>query len=319
MSPLSLGTDIDCLRSLLSTGSPLLPEHYQWVYQNVKKDLHLASISGGTDILSCFVLGNPNLPVRAGELQCLGLGMDVCALKTGSHEGGLDGGEGGGSQVAGPGERGELACRTPFPSMPVSFWDDPGGSKYKSAYFTLGDNAWLHGDFIEVTEHRSVVISGRSDATLNPGGVRIGTAEIYRPVELLPEVADSLAVGHRVEGDVEVILFVKLLPPPPPQRAQPGSGMGAAGMGAAGVGVEVEGELATRIKRVVRESLTPRHVPSKIFCVMDVPYTRSGKKVEIAVTKAIHGESINNESSLVNAACLEEYREIGRKLRSKSK
>ncbi|CAM9305652.1 unnamed protein product [Ectocarpus sp. 6 AP-2014] len=330
------------LRTILSTGSPLLPEHFQWIYQAVKGDVHLASISGGTDILGCFALGNPTLPVRAGHLQCLGLGMDVCAYGgDGSQEAVGEPGASGGevdrdrvdhpvvatapgavaaalqppSREAARGEMGELVCRTPFPSMPVSFWGDSDGSKYRSAYFEAfkGEDVWAHGDYIKITEEGGVVISGRSDAVLNPGGVRIGTAEIYRQTEMVPEVEDSLAVGLRVDGDVEVVLFVKLVPM---------AGEGGRGGGGEGQPSEnpknhyvLTGELEGKIKAIIRSNLTSRHVPKRVIVVDSIPYTRSGKKVEVAVTKAIHGETVNNLSALANPDSLQQFHEAGRVLR----
>lgn len=259
--------------TILATGSPLLPEHAAWVYAEVG-DVHLASISGGTDIISCFMLGVPLLPVRAGEIQAAGLGMAVDAW----DEAGLP--------VRGG--KGELVCTAPFPSMPVGFWNDPGGVKYTDAYFgfyaALGREVWRHGDFVEITPHQGVVVYGRSDATLNPGGVRIGTAELYRQVEAMEEVADSLAIG-RVEGDDTVIvLFVKLK-----------------------AGWALDAALTRKIKDKVRLNLTPRHVPKEIVAVKDVPYTRSGKKVELAVTEAVHGLPVKNLAALANPEAMEEY------------
>ncbi|CAM9705446.1 unnamed protein product, partial [Laminaria digitata] len=284
------GEGLGRLRAILSTGSPLLPEHFQWIYQAVKPDVHLASISGGTDILGCFALGNPTLPVRAGHLQCLGLGMDVCAYR--SHEGdGGGGGDGAGDgvrtsaaslRVAATGQMGELVCRTPFPSMPVCFWGDSDGSKYRSAYFEAfeGEEVWAHGDYIKVTEEGGVVISGRSDAVLNPGGVRIGTAEIYRQAsfEMVPEVEDSVAVGLRADGDVEVVLFVKLVPIEDGAPTTSGDGQRR------GECYALAGDLERKIKEAIRSNLTARHVPARMIVVDDIPYTRSGKKVNIGVT-----------------------------------
>ncbi|KAG5179035.1 acetoacetyl-CoA synthase [Tribonema minus] len=268
--------DLSALRVLLSTGSPLLPSHYKWVYSSVKRDVFLASISGGTDIIGCFMLGNPNLPVHAGEIQCAGLGMDVCAYDDGARRGVV-------------GAKGELVCRTPFPSMPTRFLNDPQGLKYRDAYFAQGEDMWRHGDFIEVNERGGVVVHGRSDATLNPGGVRIGTAEIYRQVETLPAIADSLAIGRRTSaGDVDVVLFVKMAD-----------------------GHVLDEDMVKLIKTTIRARLTPRHVPRDVVRVADVPYTRSGKKVEVAVTRAVHGEKVTNVSALVNPECLDEYRQLG--------
>eukprot|EP00611_Tribonema_gayanum_P020936 TRINITY_DN3919_c0_g1_i1.p1 TRINITY_DN3919_c0_g1~~TRINITY_DN3919_c0_g1_i1.p1 ORF type:complete len:724 (-),score=200.87 TRINITY_DN3919_c0_g1_i1:203-2374(-) len=268
--------DLSLLRVLLSTGSPLLPSHYKWVYSSVKRDVFLASISGGTDIIGCFMLGNPNLPVHAGEIQCAGLGMDVCAYDDGARR-------------CVVGAKGELVCRKPFPSMPTRFLNDPQGLKYRDAYFAQGEDMWRHGDFIEVNERGGVVVHGRSDATLNPGGVRIGTAEIYRQVETLPAVADSLAIGRRTSGgDVDVVLFVKMAD-----------------------GHVLDEDMVKLIKTTIRARLTPRHVPRDVVRVADVPYTRSGKKVEVAVTRAVHGEKVTNVSALVNPECLDEYRQLG--------
>jgi acetoacetyl-CoA synthetase len=265
------------LRTLLSTGAPLLPEQFAWVYREVAADLHLASISGGTDIVSCFMLGVPTLPVRAGEIQRAGLGMAIEAWDETGHP------------VRG--RKGELVCVQPFPSMPVSFWNDPDGAKYRNAYFTHYDReVWRHGDFVEITAEGGIVVYGRSDATLNPGGVRIGTAELYRQVETLPEVADSLAIGREADGDTEIWLFVKL------RDARP-----------------LDAALETRIKATIREALTPRHVPRRIVAVQDIPYTRSGKKVELAVTEAVHGRPVTNMAALANPEAMVEYVAMGRR------
>eukprot|EP00903_Cladosiphon_okamuranus_P007120 g6918.t1 len=329
---------LENLRAILSTGSPLLPEHFQWIYEAVKSDVHLASISGGTDILGCFALGNPTLPVRAGHLQCLGLGMDVCAYRSSGGEDGSDGDRGDGgaaevpaaasSRVAARGEMGELVCRTPFPSMPVCFWGDADGSKYRSAYFEAfeGEDVWAHGDYVKITEEAGVVISGRSDAVLNPGGVRIGTAEIYRQVEMVPEVEDSIAIGLRVNGDVEVVLFVTLVP----TAEREGVATGGRGGGEGGEGGEegggapndvrgrwyaLTGELEAKIKSIIRSNLTARHMPKRVVVVEGVPYTRSGKKVEVAATKSVHGEGVNNLSALANPEILRQFCEAGKALR----
>ncbi len=266
------------LKTILSTGAPLLPEHFDWVYENCG-NVHLASICGGTDILSCFMLGVPTLPVLRGEIQAPGLGM---ALKSFDEE-----------SRSVVGQKGELVCTQPFPSMPIGFWGDDEGEKYRKAYFDHYESSeqevWRHGDFIEVTPSGGVVVYGRSDATLNPGGVRIGTAEIYRQVELIEEAIDSIAVGFRSGGDTEVILFVKLLS-----------------------GLDLSDELISKIKSTIRSTLTPRHVPQKIISVTDIPYTRSGKKVEIAVTQAIHGEEVKNLSALANPESMDEFFEFGR-------
>ncbi|HVP10551.1 MAG TPA: acetoacetate--CoA ligase [Phycisphaerae bacterium] len=259
------------LRAVLSTGSPLTVENFCWVYDNVKKDLQLASISGGTDIISCFALGNPILPVYAGELQSIGLGMDV-------HAFGPD---------AKPviGQKGELVCCSPFPSQPTGFWNDPDNEKYQAAYFDVYPGIWRHGDFVEVTEHGGVIIYGRSDATLNPGGVRIGTAEIYRQVETLEEIVDSVVVGKNTsDADVDICLFVVLRP-----------------------GVVLDEALTKKIKTRIAEGTTKRHVPRHIRQVSAIPYTISGKKVEIAVTRMIHGEPVPNRDALANPDALDQY------------
>ncbi|MBI5058925.1 acetoacetate--CoA ligase [candidate division KSB1 bacterium] len=262
--------DLAKLRAVLSTGSPLSVEDFEWVYREVKSDLQLASISGGTDIISCFMLGSPIDPVYAGEIQKRGLGLKVEAWN-----------EDGAPVV---GEKGELVCAAPFPCMPVSFWDDPGDEKYLDAYFRHFPGAWRHGDYIEITEHGGVIVYGRSDATLNPGGVRIGTAEIYRQVEVLDEVVESLVVGQRWDNDVRVILFVRLRD-----------------------GVELDDALVKTIKNQIRANTTPRHVPAKVIAVPDIPRTISGKLVELAVTKVIHGEAVKNKDALANPEALEYF------------
>jgi len=266
------GTDHDMskLRAVCSTGSTLSEDQFHWVYDEVKKDLQLASISGGTDIISCFALGNPILPVYEGELQCRGLGMDVRVF------------DGEGEPVVG--EKGELVCMKPAPSMPISFWNDPDGGKYHDAYFDHYPGVWRHGDFTLLNERGGVVIYGRSDATLNPGGVRIGTAEIYRAVENIPEVEDSLVIGRDVEGDMELVLFVKLME-----------------------GVELNEALVKKIKTEIRSENTPRHVPRAVHAVRDIPYTISGKKVELAVRNILHGKEVKNRDALKNPEALDEY------------
>jgi acetoacetyl-CoA synthetase len=264
--------DLSALRVVFSTGSPLLPEDFDWLTEAVSHDLLIASISGGTDIVSCFVGGCPLLPVRRGEIQCRMLGMDVHAYN--------DLGE---SVVE---EKGELVCREPAPSMPVMFWNDPDGSRYRGAYFDTFPGVWAHGDFVRITEHGGAVIYGRSDATLNPGGVRIGTAEIYRQVETLDEIADSLVVGQPWEGDVRVVLFLVL-----------------------NAGHELDDALAKRIRDRVRQGATPRHVPARIVAVDDIPYTRSGKKVELAVTKILRGDTVDNREALANPESLDRIAE----------
>jgi len=266
-------------RTILSTGSPLLPEHYAWVYEKINTDLHLASISGGTDIISCFMLGNPLLPVRSGEIQGPGLGMAIDVWDDRCQSIRL--------------EKGELVCTKPFASMPIEFLNDPDGKKYREAYFDFFQEhdveVWRHGDYVAWTAHGGIVVYGRSDATLNPGGVRIGTAEIYRQVENLPEIADSIAVGRQVNGDTEVVLFVKMNP-----------------------SCIWKDEFITTLKSMIKANLTPRHVPKEIIPVNDIPYTRSGKKVELAVTKVIHGEQVKNVGAFANPESLDEYTRIAR-------
>ncbi|GBC62682.1 acetoacetate--CoA ligase [Desulfonema ishimotonii] len=265
--------DLSSLRALLSTGSPLSAEGFDFVYEEIKKDLQLASISGGTDINGCFALGNPIGPVYAGELQCRGLGMKVEAFDED------------GKPVLG--RQGELVCTAPAPSMPIYFWDDPDGKKYHSAYFDVYPGVWRHGDYIEINERGGVTIYGRSDTTLNPGGVRIGTAEIYRQVEMLEEIEDSLVVGQSWKNDVRVILFVKLLP-----------------------GFDLTDALKNNIRQTIRANASPRHVPAKIIEVPDVPYTLNMKKVELAVKKTIEGRAVLNRDALKNPEILDYYAEI---------
>ncbi len=263
--------DVSALRAILSTGSPLAPSGFDYVYRDIKTDVHLASISGGTDIISCFALGNPIAPVWRGELQTRGLGMAVDVFDEA------------GRPVR---ERdGELVCTRPFPSMPVAFWNDPEGAKYRSAYFEHFPGVWRHGDWARLTEHDGLVITGRSDATLNPGGVRIGTAEIYRQVEQLPEVVESLVVGQEWEGDVRIVLFVRLRP-----------------------GVDLDDTLQDRIRRRIREHASPHHVPRCIVAVADIPRTISGKITELAVREVIHGRPVTNTEALANPGALELFR-----------
>jgi acetoacetyl-CoA synthetase len=264
--------DLGALRTVLSTGSPLAPEQFDYVYGAIKGDLHLASISGGTDIISCFCLGNPWLPVYRGEIQSPGLGMKTEVF------------DDEGRSVRG--QQGELVCSAPFPSMPIGFWGDPDGAKYRSAYFERFANVWCHGDYAVVTEHGGILILGRSDAVLNPGGVRIGTAEIYRQVEKLEEILESLAVGQDWENDVRVVLFVRLRP-----------------------GVQLDAALEKRIRDVIRTNTTPRHVPARIVAVPDIPRTISGKVVELAVRNVIHGKPVRNTDALANPAALEHFRD----------
>lgn len=265
--------DLSTLKTILSTGSPLTIENFEWVYGNLKSDLQLSSISGGTDIVSCFMLGNPNLPVYIGEIQCKGLGMKVEAFN-----------EKGESVIE---EKGELVCTKPFPSMPVFFWNDQGGEKYKSAYFKQFPDVWNHGDYIKITRNRGIVVYGRSDTTLNPGGVRIGTAEIYRIVEAMDEVTDSLVIGQNWKNEIRIILFVVLKQ----NRV-------------------LNNKLIEKIKNVIRTSATPRHVPARIIQIKDVPRTISGKKVELAVARIIHNESIDNRDALANPESLEQFKKI---------
>jgi acetoacetyl-CoA synthetase len=265
------------LNAILSTGSPLLPEHFDWVYGKVSARVHLASISGGTDIISCFMLGNPWSPVYSGEIQGPGLGMAIEAWS-----------ESGQPLV---GEKGELVCTKPFPSMPIGFWNDPDQVKFKQAYFEYfqGKEVWRHGDFVEITPRLTVIVYGRSDATLNPGGIRIGSAEIYRQVESMEEIEDSVVVGIREKEDTPMVLFVIMAK-----------------------GFRFSPELDQKIKKRLRTHLTPRHVPKTIVQAPAIPYTRSGKKVELAVMQAIHGDLIANLNSLANPDALEFYQGWGR-------
>jgi acetoacetyl-CoA synthetase len=265
--------DLSSVRMICSTGSPLSPEGFDFVYEHIRPDVHLASISGGTDIVSCFVLGHPLLPVWRGEIQGPGLGMAVDVF-------GADG------KPVRKG-KGELVCTRPFPSMPIGFWNDPGGKNYRGAYFFRFPGVWHHGDFAEWTEHGGMIIHGRSDATLNPGGVRIGTAEIYRQVEQLDDVRESIVIGQDWEGDVRVVLFVVL----------------------AG-GAELDDELRARIRSRIREGASPRHVPAKIVQVGDIPRTKSGKITELAVRDLVHGRDVKNKDALANPEALEFYRNI---------
>ena len=264
--------DLGALRTLLSTGSPLAAEQYDYVHGAVKADLQLASISGGTDIISCFCLGNPWLPVRRGEIQSAGLGM---AVEVWSEDG----------QPLTE-QRGELVCTRAFPSMPIRFWNDPDGKRYRAAYFERFPNVWHHGDYAVLTAYGGLVILGRSDAVLNPGGVRIGTAEIYRQVERLEEVLECLAIGQDWDNDVRVVLFVRLRP-----------------------GVELDAALTGRIKDTIRSNTTPRHVPAKIVAVPEIPRTISGKIVELAVRNVVHGRPVSNTDALANPEALEHFRD----------
>ena len=266
-------SNLSHLKSILSTGSPLVPEQFDWVYDNVSSDIHLASISGGTDLIGCFLAGSPILPVYRGEIQCPQLGMDVQSWD-----------ETGKSVV---GKSGELVCTKPFPSMPISFWNDSDGLKYHNAYFDEFPNVWTHGDYLEITENQGAIIYGRSDTTLNPGGVRIGTAEIYRAVETLSTVEDAVVVGRPNAGDVEIVLCVKLI-------------------GGADLNLDMENEIRNTIKSMT----TPRHIPKYIFSVMEIPYTISGKKVEKAVLSTIIGKEVKNKDALVNPESLFEYMDL---------
>jgi acetoacetyl-CoA synthetase len=262
--------DLTSLKAVLSTGSPLSVEGFEYIYREVKEDLQLASISGGTDLNGCFALGNPMGPVYTGELQCRGLAMKVEAYD-----------ESGKSLIN---RQGELICSAPFPSMPIYFWNDPDNRKYHDAYFDVYPNIWRHGDYILITERGGVVIYGRSDATLNPGGVRIGTAEIYRQVDLLEEIEDCVVVGQNWKNDVRVILFVKMA-----ER------------------YELTDEVIHKIKTFIRANASPRHVPAVIVSVPDVPYTHNMKKVELAVSNVIHNRPVLNKDSLKNPESLDYF------------
>jgi acetoacetyl-CoA synthetase len=263
---------LDTLRTMTSTGSPLAPESFDFVYSRIKSDVHLASISGGTDIVSCFVGGNPAGPVWRGEIQGRGLGMKVEVF---DEEG-----------RSVEGEKGELVCTTPFPSMPVRFWNDPGGRKYHAAYFEKYPGVWHHGDYVELTEHGGMIIHGRSDAVLNPGGVRIGTAEIYRQVEQLDDVVESLVIGQQWENDERVVLFVRLRD-----------------------GQLLTPEVEAQIRRRIREHTSTRHVPARIVQVTEIPRTKSGKIVELAVRDIVHGREITNREALANPGALDQFRD----------
>jgi acetoacetyl-CoA synthetase len=265
---------LEPLRTLCSTGSPLAPESFEYVYRAVKGDLHLASISGGTDLCGGFVAGDPTGPVHRGEIQAPGLGMAVEVFDADGRR-------------QPPGRAGELVCTRPFPSVPLGFWNDPDGGRFRAAYFERFPGAWHHGDWITETERGGFVIHGRSDATLNPGGVRIGTAEIYRQVDGIAEVAESLAIGQQWEGDVRVILFVRLRQ-----------------------GAELDDALCERLRRRIREHASPRHVPAKIVPVADLPRTRSGKLVELAVRDVVHGRPVKNREALANPEALELFSDL---------
>jgi acetoacetyl-CoA synthetase len=261
------------LRTVLSTGSPLAPNSFDYVYERVKSDVCLSSISGGADLIGCFVGGNPMGPVRRGEIQAKVLGMAVEVFDEN------------GQPVVGT--KGELVCTKPFPSMPLEFWNDPDGTKYREAYFSMYPGVWRHGDWAEIMPHGGIVIHGRSDAVLNPGGVRIGTAEIYRQVERLDEIVESLVVGQNWDNDVRIVLFVRLRE-----------------------GLKLDEALAARIRRQIRENASPRHVPAKIVQVADIPRTLSGKIVELAVREIIHGRPVKNRDALANPEALELFRNL---------
>jgi acetoacetyl-CoA synthetase len=265
--------DLEPLKTLLSTGSPLSNEDFHFIYREIKNDLQLASISGGSDLNGCFALGNPMGPVYEGELQCRGLGMKVFAYDEN------------GTPVVG--QQGELVCTAPFPSMPVYFWDDKNNEKYMSAYFDVFPGIWTHGDFIKVTEHGGVIMYGRSDATLNPGGVRIGTAEIYRIMDQIEDIEDSVVVGQQWQNDVRILLFIKMKPE-----------------------CDLTDALKNEIRKKIRENASPRHVPAKIIKVPDVPYTLNMKKVELAVQKVIHGKEVKNKDALKNPEALDFFSDI---------
>ena len=265
--------DLSALRMITSTGSPLAPESFDYVYRAIKSDVHLASISGGTDIVSCFVLGDPTAPVWKGEIQAPGLGM---AMDVYSQDG---------APLAQG--KGELVCTVPFASMPVKFWNDPDGKKYRAAYFERFPGVWHHGDFAEWTCHGGMIIHGRSDATLNPGGVRIGTAEIYAVVEQIPEIVEAICIGQDWEGDVRIVLFVRL-----------------------NDGLVLDDALREKVRRAIRTGLSPRHVPAKIVAVADIPRTRSGKITELAVRDVVHGRPVKNTEALANPEALAFYRDV---------
>jgi len=269
----SLSHKLENLKTMLTTGSPLLPESYDYVYQQIKPDIQLSSISGGTDIVSCFALGNPLLPVYRGELQCRGLGMKVAVYNED------------GNSIKN--QQGELVCEAPAPCMPINFWNDPDNKRYQAAYFERFENVWAHGDFAELTDHDGLIIYGRSDAVLNPGGVRIGTAEIYRQVEKLPPILESIAVGQQWHDDVRIILFVKLRDD-----------------------LTLDDVLISAIKKSIRSNATPRHVPAKVIQVSDIPRTISGKIVELAVRNIIHNRPVTNIEALANPEALKLFQDL---------
>jgi acetoacetyl-CoA synthetase len=268
-----LAYDLSHLKTMITTGSPLNEENYEFVYRDIKADLFLNNISGGTEAIACFGIGNPVSPIYAGEMQGLGLGMKVNVYDSE------------GKPLVS--REGELICEAPFPSMPLGFWSDENKVRYKNTYFDMYPNVWRHGDFARITERGGLVISGRSDATLKPGGVRIGTAEIYRQVETVSEIQDSVVVGQDWEDDVRIILFIKLNP-----------------------GIQFNEGLVQKLKTVIRNNASPRHVPAKIIAVNDIPYTVNGKKVELAVRNIIHGKPVQNKEALANPEALELYKNI---------
>jgi len=265
--------DLSSLRTICSTGSPLSKDGFKYIYNKIKKDVHLSSISGGTDIISCFVLGNLFQPVYAGEIQNRGLGMDVDIFDEQ------------GSSINN--KKGELVCKTPFPSMPIKFWNDEGNEKYKSAYFEKYNNVWHHGDFAKITDNGGFIIFGRSDTTLNPGGVRLGTAEIYNVVEKFDEIQESIAIGQSWKNDIRIILFVVL-----------------------NSGYNLNDEVKDKIKKTLRSHVSPRHVPSKIIAVSEIPKTKNGKLVELAVKQTVEGDEIKNLEALANPDSLKQFKKI---------
>lgn len=264
--------DLSALRTILSTGSPLLPEHYDFVYRSIKEDLQLSSISGGTDLLSCFALGNPLVPVYRGELQSLGLGMAVEVFNQD------------GQSIEN--EAGELVCTKPFPSMPLYFWKDENKARYRASYFERFPGVWTHGDLAQLTKAHGLIIWGRSDSTLNAGGIRIGTAEIYQQLEKIPEILESVVITQKWQDDSRIVLFVKLDPD-----------------------LTLDQSLIQRIKTVLKEKASPRHVPKKIIQVSDIPHTRNGKILELAVRQLVHGQALDNLNAIANPECLEEFKQ----------
>ena len=265
--------DLGSLQTILSTGSPLAAESFRYVYEHIRRDVLLSSIAGGTDLLGCFASGNPCLPVYAGELQCKGLAMDVDIIA-----------DDGTSLARG---KGELVCRQSFPSVPIGFWNDPDNRQFHAAYFARLPNIWAHGDYAEITANNGLIIHGRSDALLNPGGIRIGTAEIYRQVEKFPAILDSVAVAQQWDDDSRIILFVRLQD-----------------------GMQLTDTLEADIRQTIRTNTTPRHVPAQIIQVADIPRTRTGKVAELAVRKVIHNEAVNNIEALANPDSLDLFRDL---------